>query len=91
VLTIRDERDMWGGAADLFIDVSPQDGTMDDLNGDGRVDPADAEFLHDFFESLSQREDFRPFTGGLGCYDAGEAHGPFVHVYVRGFRARRGR
>jgi len=33
---------LWGGAADIFIDESPKDGMMDDLNKDGRIDWRDA-------------------------------------------------
>jgi len=64
---------------------------MDDLNGDGRVDKADADTLYDFFEATASGEDFVAFEGGLGCYDSTPAHGPFVHVDVRGTRARWGR
>ncbi len=84
-------RHLWGTAADIFIDASPQDGRMDDLNGDGRSDKADADALYDFFEAVAAQADFAPFEGGLGCYDGTAAHGPFVHVDVRGTRARWGR
>ena len=79
-------RHQWGGAADVYIDVAPRDGNMDDLNGDGKIDQADAQILADLVEQL-ERE--RACTiGGLGLYSANSSHGPFVHVDVRGFRAR---
>jgi len=84
-------RHLYGGAADIFIDESPRDGRMDDLNGDGRVDKADADFLYDLLEELSQEPRWQEFVGGLAAYAATPAHGPFVHVDARGYRARWGR
>ena len=81
-------RHVWGGAADIYIDDSPTDGDMDDLNGDGRVDKADSKWLADFINKMYQRSDFGPRIGGLGTYGSNTAHGPFVHVDVRGIRAR---
>ncbi len=81
-------RHVWGGAADFYIDQSPADGRMDDLNKDGRVDRKDAEWLASFINSMSQRGDFGPRIGGIGIYGSTSAHGPFVHVDVRGTRAR---
>ncbi len=81
-------RHQWGGAADIYIDHAPRDGRMDDLNGDGRSDRADAVFLARFFEGLSGRPEYREYVGGLGIYGANAHHGPFVHVDVRGSRAR---
>lgn len=81
-------RHVWGGAADIFIDEQPRDGVMDDLNADGQVDHRDAIWLADFIAALEQRPDYRPFMGGLSAYDANAAHGPFVHVDVRGWQAR---
>jgi len=81
-------RHVWGGAADVYIDQYPADGRMDDLNRDGRVDRADATWLANFINDLSQRGAFGPRIGGLGVYGSTSAHGPFVHVDVRGMRAR---
>lgn len=83
-------RHLWGGAADIFVDVAPMDGVMDDLNRDGKVDLADAKWLYDFVENLYGESFYKPFRGGLGQYKATSAHGPFVHVDVRGYRARWG-
>lgn len=90
---VRYSRHQYGDAADIFIDENPRDGVMDDLNGDGRIDAQDAHFLYDIIDAQSRQEveDYRPLMGGLGSYSATEAHGPFVHVDVRGFKARWGR
>ncbi len=85
---VRYSRHVWGGAADIFIDENPRDGIMDDLNGDGRVDRRDAEYLFRLFESQSGTQTWEPFVGGMGIYGTTASHGPFVHVDVRGFRAR---
>ncbi len=85
---VRYSRHQWGGAADVFIDESPEDGVMDDLNGDGRIDRQDAEVLYRLFEGQVKRKAYEPFTGGMGLYGATSSHGPFVHVDARGFRAR---
>ncbi len=81
-------RHVWGGAADFYIDEAPADGRMDDLNKDGRVDRADAEWLAKFINGMSRRGDFGRRVGGVGIYGSTAAHGPFVHVDVRGTRAR---
>lgn len=81
-------RHVWGGAADFYIDHAPADGQMDDLNKDGRVDQNDARWLADFIDAMSRRGDFGSRIGGIGVYSSTAAHGPFVHVDVRGTRAR---
>jgi hypothetical protein len=82
-------RHVYGGAADFYIDESPRDGVMDDLNGDGRIDKRDAGLLFELVDKLS-REQGWPHRGGLGEYGATASHGPFVHVDSRGYRARWG-
>ena len=77
----------FGGAADIFIDVNPMDGEMDDLNGDGRSDGEDSELLFKLVDRMSLNEFFLPYIGGIGKYSKNESHGAFVHVDVRGFRA----
>jgi len=81
-------RHVWGGAADFYIDESPADGRMDDLNGDGRVNREDARWLAAFVNGLSRKGLFGEDVGGIGVYGSTSAHGPFVHVDVRGTRAR---
>ncbi len=91
IRNVQYSRHQWGGAADIFIDQNPRDGVMDDLNGDGTIDKQDADVLYDLIEDLRGREENGAYEGGLGDYGATEAHGPFVHVDARGFRARWGR
>lgn len=84
----KDSRHQYGDAADIFID-NDGDGRMDDLNRDGRVDTRDAKVV---LESVERIESAHPdLVGGAGLYRATGSHGPFVHVDVRGSRARWGR
>ena len=78
-------RHMYGDAADIFVD-NDRNGVMDDLNGDGRVDPADSEVIARAAERVEAR--YPALTGGVGIYPACCGHGPFTHVDVRGYRAR---
>lgn len=80
-------RHIYGGAADIFIDVSPKDGVMDDLNKDGKVDRGDAQFLYDLVETRSRKSNWS-YVGGLGKYGSTGSHGPFVHIDARAYRAR---
>jgi hypothetical protein len=82
-----DSRHQYGDAADVFVD-SDRDGRMDDLNRDGRVDSRDARIL---MQSVDRVEGQHPtLAGGASLYRATRAHGPFVHVDVRGTRVRWG-
>lgn len=80
-------RHQWGGAADIYIDDHPKDRYMDDLDGSGKVDKKDAVWLSKFIADMSRQGAFNKL-GGLGTYGSNSAHGPFVHVDVRGHRAR---
>lgn len=81
---------MYGGAADIFVDEN-NDGMMDDLNRDGRIDVRDGAWLHRIVEKLDGPHSHRhDLVGGLGLYRANRYHGPFIHVDVRGKRARWG-
>jgi hypothetical protein len=77
----------WGSAADVFIDRANA-GRMDDLTGDRRVDINDSKYLYDQVERLTNEPTTRKFEGGLGFYRGTSAHPPFVHVDVRGTKAR---
>lgn len=78
----------WGVAADVFVDED-KDGKMDDLNGDKRIDREDAATLLRIADALDRGPGVRtPFAGGLGLYGSTSAHGPFVHIDVRGRTAR---
>jgi hypothetical protein len=78
-------RHMYGDGADVFVD-NDRNGTMDDINRDGRVDTRDAAC---FGEAVERVEKQHPaLVGGVGVYSACCGHGPFTHVDVRGYRAR---
>jgi len=78
-------RHMYGDAADIYID-NDRNGSMDDLNHDGRVDAGDARFI---LESVDRVEREHPeLIGGAGVYVACCGHGPFIHIDSRGYRAR---
>lgn len=81
---------LWGTAADIFIDESPKDGNMDDLNKDGKVDLLDAAVLYDILESMCSDPSNEFLAGGLARYRTTSSHGPFIHIDVRGYRARWG-
>ncbi len=70
------------------MDQQPKDGVMDDLNGDGRLDLGDARWLFDLVDGLSRSGSLDGLIGGLGLYSANAVHGPFIHLDVRGQRAR---
>lgn len=80
-------RHLYGGAADIWID-NDGDGQMDDLNGDGRINKEDARALARLAETLARDNTSGWPTGGVGIYRATSAHGPFVHIDARGYRAR---
>jgi uncharacterized protein YcbK (DUF882 family) len=77
----------WGRASDIFLDKN-HDGMMDDLNHDKVVDREDAVTLANVLEGLARTQDLSPFIGGIGIYAATSAHGPFVHVDTRAWKAR---
>jgi hypothetical protein len=81
-------RHQYGDAADVFVDVAPVDGRMDDLNRDGRLDRRDAVELHRWAERLEGAPEAGGVEGGLSAYGSTSAHGPFVHVDTRGYPAR---
>jgi hypothetical protein len=78
-------RHTYGDAADVWLD-DDGDGRMDDLDGNGRVDVKDAEVLARAVDRVEQR--VPELVGGYGVYRANSAHGPFVHIDVRGTPAR---
>lgn len=86
----RHSRHIYGGAADIYVDVSPRDDIMDDLNGDGVFDYRDAQWLYRLAEELFGRPENSGLRGGLGVYRSTPAHGPYLHVDARGRRARWG-
>ena len=81
-------RHMYGDAADVFVD-NDEDGRMDDLNHDHRIDWRDARVVQMAVERVERAHP--DLVGGVGVYRATRSHGPFAHVDVRGWRARWGR
>lgn len=84
-------RHVYGDAADIYVDYKPRDGDMDDINNDGTVNKRDAAHLFDLIDVFDRNNTEITVQGGLGEYDRNAAHGPFVHVDVRGAPARWGR
>jgi len=84
----RDSRHQFGDAADVFVD-NDENGRMDDLNHDRRIDSRDARVI---LQAVERVERAHPeLAGGAALYRATKAHGPFAHVDTRGARARWGR
>lgn len=79
-------RHLYGDAADIFVDIDGN-GWMDDLTGDGRATRADARYLARLIQRHPTPGD-EHFEGGLGIYGPASHRGPFVHVDLRGYRAR---
>jgi hypothetical protein len=78
-------RHMFGDASDVFVD-NDGNGTMDDLNRDGRVDVGDSRVMAEAAERVERAHP--ELVGGVGVYVACCGHGPFVHIDTRGYRAR---
>jgi hypothetical protein len=79
-------RHLYGDAADIFVDVDG-DQWMDDLTGDGRATRADARYLARLVRRHPTPGD-DGFDGGLGIYGPASHRGPFVHIDLRGYKAR---
>ena len=86
---VRFSRHLWGDAADIYIDNN-HDQLMDDLNRDGTSDRKDAKILFELINNMSNHSWYQPFIGGLGLYGRNSYRTAFVHVDVRGYRARWG-
>jgi uncharacterized protein YcbK (DUF882 family) len=84
----KDSRHQYGDAADIMVDNNA-DNRLDDLNRDGRLNSKDMRLLAEAVESVERQ--YPELVGGLGLYRATSARGPFIHVDVRGQRARWGR
>src|SRR6202140_5155890 len=81
----RDSRHQFGDAADVDIDQEGN-GKMSDLNGDGKVTFADVKMIL----SGAERDEGRhpELVGGTGIYASAGRRATFVHIDVRGVRAR---
>jgi hypothetical protein len=78
-------RHMYGDAMDWYID-NDHNGRMDDLNHDGRFNKNDAAVIRAAAEKVERAHP--NLVGGIGLYDPTGAHGGFVHIDTRGYRAR---
>ena len=87
---VKYSRHIYGGAADIFIDENPKDNMMDDLNRDAKIDYKDAAVLYEIIDKLYGKPFYQGLVGGLARYEKTDCHGPFVHIDVRGRRARWG-
>jgi uncharacterized protein YcbK (DUF882 family) len=81
----RTSRHQYGDAADVFVD-NDRNGRLDDLNGDGRVNTRDVAVMVAAVERVERAHP--ELIGGAGTYKSTAAHGPFVHIDARGYRAR---
>jgi uncharacterized protein YcbK (DUF882 family) len=78
-------RHQYGDAADVWVD-NEDDWYMSDLNGDGRRDMEDARVMLQAVDRVERRHP--ELVGGAGLYRANSVRGPFIHIDVRGTRAR---
>lgn len=85
---VKFSRHIFGDAADIYVDVYPKDGQMDDLNGDGQINLRDADILYNIVEESSKRREYEEYIGGLGSYRRTASHSPFIHIDTRGYKAR---
>ncbi len=80
-------RHMYGDAMDWYVD-NDRNGSMDDLNGDGRINKEDARVIGLAAERVEKKHP--DLVGGIGLYAPTGAHNGFVHIDTRGYRARWG-
>lgn len=80
-------RHMYGDAMDWYVD-NDRNGSMDDLNKDGRVNKEDGRVIGKAAERVEKK--YPDLIGGIGLYNPTGAHNGFVHIDTRGYRARWG-
>jgi hypothetical protein len=81
----QNSRHTFGDAADVWVD-NDGSGWIADLNGDGRRDVDD---VHVMLRAVERVEARHPeLVGGAGVYLGNSVRGPFIHIDVRGSRAR---
>ncbi len=76
-------RHQYGDAVDFIVDAN-DDGQMDDLNQDGRIDREDLFWVTDRL----QRSAIPVSLGGVGTYESGGPAQAFLHMDARGFPER---
>jgi hypothetical protein len=87
---VKYSRHVYGEAADIFIDEAPAKYLMDDLNYDRKINYRDAVVFYKAINDMYDKEWYSKFKGGLAWYKTTSTHGPFIHIDVRGRRARWG-
>ncbi|MDW3210121.1 MAG: D-Ala-D-Ala carboxypeptidase family metallohydrolase [Reichenbachiella sp.] len=87
IKNVQYSRHVYGGAADIFIDQD-KNGAMDDLNKDGVIDEKDVRIFYQIVDNEYDKKDYHKFRGGLGFYKRNKVHHGFIHVDVRGTKAR---
>lgn len=80
-------RHVYGGAADIYIS-SNGTGGMEDLNKDGAIDEKDVSVFYNIVEGEFSKPSYDKYKGGLGFYRKNSRHNGFIHVDVRGWKAR---
>ncbi len=83
----RYSRHSYGDAADIFVDID-QNGKIDDLSRDGKIDNADPRVLYDLVDEMTGKPDYQRFSGGLGFYEVKKWRTGFIHVDTRGSEVR---
>ena len=88
IKNVKYSRHQYGQAADIFVDNSPYNTWMDDINKDGKISVEDAFIIYSLAEQVTHI--LPHLKGGLGLYKTKKHRGPFLHVDARGYRARWG-
>jgi uncharacterized protein YcbK (DUF882 family) len=78
-------RHMYGDAMDIAVD-NDRNGIMDDLNGDGRINLADARVIGEAVDRVERK--YPSLVGGMHYYPPTGGHRGMVHIDTRGNRAR---
>ncbi|HYJ80287.1 MAG TPA: hypothetical protein VEW03_11820 [Longimicrobiaceae bacterium] len=78
-------RHMYGDAMDIAVD-NDRNGIMDDLNGDGRINLADARIIGAAVDRVEGKHPH--LVGGMHYYPPTGGHQGMVHIDTRGYRAR---
>lgn len=78
-------RHMYGDAMDIAVD-NDNNGIMDDLNGDGSINLADARVIGAAVDRVEAK--YPNLVGGMHYYPPTGGHQGMVHIDTRGFRAR---
>jgi uncharacterized protein YcbK (DUF882 family) len=78
-------RHMYGDAMDIAVD-NDRNGIMDDLNGDGRINLADAKIIGQAVDRVERQ--YPTLVGGMHYYPPTGGHRGMVHIDTRGHRAR---